>query len=542
MKRNSMCPICFVKKLLKKPSKITALHTDKPYYNGVALTPPMGWSSWNTFKNHINEDVIYQTAVAMKSQGLLDAGYKYVNIDDCWHSSIRDNNGDIQHDLVSFVNGIPTLVQKINKLGLKVGIYSSNGTLTCEDLPASLGNEVRDAATFARWGVEYFKYDFCHNIPYSRYAPLVYSLGISPQGGKDTAEYNCKQANLEGYALLMPNKNIPDGYVITGLDGNAGAAEFDKIMAEKDGKYTLSVNIAKKGKFDKFLAVRINDKDDYYISVPPQPFWNYTAKFQLEVDLVKGANKIRLYNPIASKADSAMLQYINMGRTIQKAANAEAQKNNTPVKPIVFSICEWGKNEPWKWGRFAGNLWRTTYDIRPFWQWIVIIYNKNVGLHKYSQVGCWNDPDMLEVGNGKLTYNQNVSHFSLWCMMCAPLILGNDIRSMSDELKSIVTNRNLIAINQDPLGKAAKRIIRGKVDVLAKPLADGSVALCLFNKCKKQIDYKLNLNRLVADEYVALKQADSYTLIDQWEDTKIAVSDTYTATIPPHGVKVFKII
>lgn len=146
------------------------------------------------------------------------------------------------------------------------------------------------------------------------------------------------------------------------------------------------------------------------------------------------------------------------GQGSSKATAKVAKERKQKEKPIVFSICEWGWGKPYNWGAKAGNLWRTTPDIRPWWWWIKLIYEHTVKLYKYASKGHYNDPDMLEVGNGKLSYNQNVSHFSLWCMMNAPLILGNDLRNMSDQVKSIVTNRNMIAINQDSLAKQAKRV------------------------------------------------------------------------------------
>ena len=133
-----------------------------------------------------------------------------------------------------------------------------------------------------------------------------------------------------------------------------------------------------------------------------------------------------------------MLQYQNMGKQLQYATKKVAEDTNSKEKPIVFSICEWGWNRPYKWGGTAGNLWRTTPDIRPEWLWMInYMYRHNVKLDKYASVGHWNDPDMLEVGNGKLTYDENVAHFSLWCMMASPLILGNDLRSITPEVLSI---------------------------------------------------------------------------------------------------------
>lgn len=156
---------------------------DSKYDNGAALTPPMGWSSWNTFRNRIDERLITETAQAMRDSGLAQAGYVYVNIDDCWQSSIRDENGRLQGDFSNFPSGIPALVKKVNGMGLKLGIYTSNGTLTCEDLPASLGYEAVDAQTFAEWGVEYFKYDFCHNVPIPMRAPFIEYISVVSADG-----------------------------------------------------------------------------------------------------------------------------------------------------------------------------------------------------------------------------------------------------------------------------------------------------------------------------------------------------------------------
>ena len=177
-----MCPICFVKRFFNVPSKVSEVYPADFYGNGAALTPPMGWSSWNTFRNRIDENLIYDTAVAMKEKGLVDAGYRFVNIDDNWVDNARDDEGRIQADKLTFPNGIPALVEKVNAMGISLGVYSSNGTATCEDLTASLYHEWTDAYTFAKWGVEYFKYDFCHNIPLSEYAPLVYAVTISKNG------------------------------------------------------------------------------------------------------------------------------------------------------------------------------------------------------------------------------------------------------------------------------------------------------------------------------------------------------------------------
>lgn len=535
MKRNGMCPICFVKRFFNVPSKVSEVYPADFYCNGAALTPPMGWSSWNTFRNRIDENLIYDTAVAMKEKGLVDAGYHFVNIDDNWVDNARDDEGRIQADKLTFPNGIPALVEKVNAMGISLGVYSSNGTATCEDLTASLYHEWTDAYTFAKWGVEYFKYDFCHNIPLSEYAPLVYAVTISKNGIGRT--YDCKEAELSGLARYMKKKGF-DGKYVSGLDRREGAMTFDKIEVEEDGVYNVTVHIVKHGQYEKCLMLEANGIEREVLIFPSQKRFNMTAKFTVSMHLKKGKNTLKLFNPIGTRADSAMLQYVNMGRQLKKATEKVARDAGKPEKPITFSICEWGFNQPYKWGRYAGNLWRTTPDIRPIWPWIKILYNHTVKLYKYAGVGGWNDPDMLEVGNGKLTFEQNRSHFALWCMMCAPLILGNDLRNISDDVLKIVKNPDLIAINQDALGVPAKRVVKGTVDVLVKPLADGSVAVCAFNKGGKK-KYNLNLKKVLSDEYARCKKTENFVATNLWDKSETTTNGVISVFVNKHDSAVF---
>lgn len=535
MKRNGMCPICFVKRFFNVPSKVSEVYPADFYCNGAALTPPMGWSSWNTFRNRIDENLIYDTAVAMKEKGLVDAGYHFVNIDDNWVDNARDDEGRIQADKLTFPNGIPALVEKVNAMGISLGVYSSNGTATCEDLTASLYHEWTDAYTFAKWGVEYFKYDFCHNIPLSEYAPLVYAVTISKNGIGRT--YNCKEAELSGLARYMKKKGF-DGKYVSGLDRREGAMTFDNIEVEEDGVYNVTVHIVKHGQYEKCLMLEANGSEREVLIFPSQKRFNMTAKFTVSMRLKKGKNTLKLFNPIGTRADSAMLQYVNMGRQLKKATEKVARDAGKPEKPITFSICEWGFNQPYKWGRYAGNLWRTTPDIRPIWPWIKILYNHTVKLYKYAGVGGWNDPDMLEVGNGKLTFEQNRSHFALWCMMCAPLILGNDLRNISDDVLKIVKNPDLIAINQDALGVPAKRVVKGTVDVLVKPLADGSVAVCAFNKGGKK-KYNLNLKKVLSDEYARCKKTENFVATNLWDKSETTTNGVLSVSVNKHDSAVF---
>lgn len=533
-----MCPLCYLRRLFikNKPTSVALKFED--YENGVSKTPPMGWSTWNTFRNRINEDLILEMAHAMKDKGLIDAGYIHLNLDDNWQSSERDENGDLRGDLETFPHGIPYLVGEVNRLGLKLGAYTSNGTLTCEDLPASLGRERADAYTLAKWGIEYFKYDFCHNYPISRYAPLVYSISVSKFDGKAT-EYSVHNALLQGLARKMTDRKLPCGCFVSGLDSNLGSIVYNNIEVSEDGEYVLSVNIKKKGRYEKYLIIKVNGGEEYELNFPSQKKHNTTARFQTVVRLKAGRNTVKLYNPITCKADSEMYQYRRMGIALKEGAARVARENGTPLRPITYSICEWGMGKPYNWGAKAGNLWRTTPDIRPWWFWIKIIYNHTVKLYKYSSAAHFNDPDMLEVGNGKLSYNQNVSHFSLWCMMNAPLMLGNDLRRMSEQVKSIVTNKSMIAINQDSLCKQAKRVKRGTVDVLAKPLSDGSTAICFFNKSSHSAKISYNINKLCDDKYVAMNKKSNYSLDEQWSGETLSTSGKMTVKLEKHQSKVY---
>lgn len=543
-KRNGMCPLCYLKQWLLPVRKVGQFRPPHAFDNGAAATPPMGWSSWNTFKNNITESLMDETAQAMIDKGLADAGYRYLNLDDCWHSSERDDAGNLQGDLERFPGGIGALVTRLREKGLHVGLYSSNGTYTCEDLPAGQDHEWQDALQIARWGAEFFKYDFCHNVPLSRYAPLVESISVMPLGGNsaDIVRYDCTRAHLDGLAKRMPDSNMPCGCYVSGLDRAQGKMVYDSVYVEQDGEYVLTVRIRKKGNYEKFLVAQVNDTP-YFYRIPPQNFWNYTARFQQVVTLKRGINQIALFNPVATRADSAMIQYYRMGQWLRKASEQVAKERGESVRPIVFSICEWGKNQPWKWGKTAGNMWRTTPDIRPWWPWIVTIYDMTVKHYGATDKHNWNDPDMLEVGNGNLTEAENRAHFTLWCMMHAPLILGNDLRKITHDVLAIVTNRALIAIDQDALGKPCKRIVHrcGGVDVLVKPLADGSAAVCMFNRSRFCRTAKFDLRRLIGDPYVQLADSKQYDCTELWQNTRMLSDGTLQARIAPHDVAVFRV-
>lgn len=320
----------------------------------LSLTPQMGWSSWNNFQGNINEDIIKSIADAMVASGLKDAGYTYINIDDCWHGK-RDADGFIQADPKHFPHGIKALADYVHSRGLKLGIYSDAGSETCAGRPGSLGHEYQDALQYARWGIDYLKYDWCN------------TTNINAQGA-----------------------------------------------------------------------------------------------YQLMRDAIQAAGR-----------------------------------------PIFFSMCEWGDNHPWRWAKGIGDSWRigpdiwcsfdSTHVFPTYIQCSIIdCINRNDSLRSYAGPGHWNDPDMLEVGNG-LSVNQDRAHFTMWCMMASPLILGNDVRNMSDETKAILTNRDLIAIDQDKLGVQGLRfLIREGLEYWFKPLSNGDWAMTIFNPTRQSLSCSLN--------------------------------------------------
>lgn len=545
------CPLCAIGRYTK-PSKLTIDLSEEEDYGGCAATPPMGWSSWNTFRQNIDEDLILEIASAMKNSGLAEAGYEYINLDDCWQSSMRDDMGRLQGDLGTFSKGIPELIEEINEMGLKVGLYSSNGTLTCEDLPASLGNERIDAKTLASWGCEFFKYDFCHHKILHGDVPIIENVEISKEHSKENRILLLPgEAEYTGRGKVVKCSELPSGCGIGMIGYGAGSASF-RLTVNESGKYVMSIAYNKSiCGHERYMRVKVNGTKDYEVFFPVTRGASPTARLQLLIELEEGENIIRLYNPVVTTADSSYLQYSRMAKELRDATQEWAEFTGKPEKPIVFSICEWGFAFPYKWGAKAGNMWRTTPDIFAKWFSIKAIYEHNVKLYQHSGPGAWNDPDMLEVGNGKLTEEENKAHFTLWCMMAAPLILGNDIRKFVDgnnepvkenPTLKIVTNKNLINIDQDPLGKACKRIkCTPSVDILARPLQNGDVALCLFNKGSSRRTVTYDINALADDEYLSFRKTPGkYEVHELWSDEWFN-DNTINATLPKHGVKVYRI-
>ncbi|KAF1886405.1 hypothetical protein Lal_00045637 [Lupinus albus] len=336
--------------------------------NGIGLTPPMGWNSWNHFGCNINEDIIRQTADALVSTGLAALGYQYINIDDCWAELSRDSEGNMVAKASTFPSGMKALADYVHSKGLKLGVYSDAGNLTCsQQMPGSLGHEDQDAKTFASWGVDYLKYDNCANN------------GISP-------------------------------------------------------------------------------KERY----PPM--------------------------------SEALL---NTGR------------------PIFFSLCEWGQEDPATWGKSVGNSWRTTGDIEDNWDSMTSRADINDQWASYAGPGGWNDPDMLEVGNGGMSTEEYRAHFSIWALAKAPLLIGCDIRTLDATTQELLNNSEVIA-------------------VWAGPLSDNKVAVVIWNRNSSTAIVTASFSD------IGLESGTSFDARDLWEhSTQSSVSGEISAQLDSHACKMY---
>lgn len=372
-------------------------------FDGIALTPPMGWNSWNGFGCEVNERIVRETADAIVASGMKEAGYRYVVIDDCWQGE-RDENGVIRPDSARFPSGMKALADYVHSKGLRFGIYSDAGWKTCGGRAGSRGREYQDAATYASWGVDYLKYDWC---------------------------------NTEGL-----------------------------------------------------------------------------------------------------KAEGA---YLTMREALRAAG-----------RPVVLSICEWGDDRPWLWGKPIGHLWRTTGDIASCfdcvvdhgdWKsWGVLqILDKQEGLRAHAGPDHWNDPDMLEVGNG-MAEAEDRAHFSMWSMLAAPLIAGNDVAKMSEATRAILTNGDAIAIDQDPLGiQGFRHAVLGKVEVWARPLVGDSWAVAFLNRGTEPQDVRFDWARENIGDPTSGRELDSkgtlHGIRDVWAGRSRGDTDSALAVrVPAHDV------
>ncbi|MEO3852116.1 ricin-type beta-trefoil lectin domain protein [Streptomyces sp. B8F3] len=373
-----------------------------------AVTPPLGWNSWNSFGCGVTEDMVRQAADAMVSSGMRDAGYEYVVVDDCWFDPQRDAQGNLRAHPAKFPSGMKALGDYIHSRGLKFGLYQVPTERTCAQRvgtfpgsTGSMGHEVQDARTFASWGVDYLKYDWC-----------------SPAGTRD----------------------------------------------------------------------------------------EQVARFSLMRDALR-----------------------NTGRPIVYSINPNS------FHAITGSTYNWGE---------VADLWRTTEDLLDIWQngnvnsypmGVGNVVDVNAPLAAQAGPGHWNDPDMLVVGRPGLSLTESRSHFTLWALMAAPLMAGNDIRTMSADVSAVLRNQRLLAVNQDPLGAGGRRVRDdGATEVFAKPLSDGSVAVGLFNRGSSTATVSTSAAQIGL-------AGGAFTLTDLWTGATSSTSGQISASVPAHGVTAFRI-
>ena len=368
--------------LAPKPLPLPALRQLPP--NGLAQTPPMGWNSWNYFAQGISDTIVRQTADAMVASGMRDAGYVYLNIDEAWEGN-RDAAGNI-HSNAKFPD-MKALADYVHSRGLKLGIYSSPGPQTCDGYPGSYGYEVQDAATFAAWGIDYLKYDWC--------------------------------------------------------------------------------------------------------------------------------SAFRIYQPGQMRA-----VYQKMGDALQQTG-----------RPIVYSLCQYGKADVWTWGTDAGgNLWRTTTDIGANFQSMHSQATQQEKAVPYAGPGHWNDPDMLEVGNPGLTDDESRTHFGLWALLAAPLIAGNDLLYMTAQTRETLLNREVIAIDQDALGKQARLVFQDNgLEIWMRPLSGSRATVGFLNTTEKHIARRI--------EWASAGLQSPATARDVWNHRDLAIdASALQLSLPAHSM------
>src|SRR5579859_1227118 len=372
------------------PARVDPPALHKVPDNGLAKTPPMGWNSWNKFGHSVDDAAVRGVADAMVKSGMKDAGYVYINIDDTWEGE-RDAQGNIQSN--KKFPDMKALSDYVHSKGLKLGIYSSPGPNTCAGYEGSYGHEEQDARTYAAWGIDYLKYDWC------------------------------------GARNLYTDEEMRAVYQI-------------------------------------------------------------------------------------------------MGDALLKAG-----------RPIVYSLCQYGRADVWKWGaEVGGNAWRTTGDIRDRWDSMAKIGFAQDELAAWAKPGHWNDPDMLEIGNGGMSDDEYRTHMSMWSMLAAPLLAGNDLRNMSAAIHDILTNREVIAIDQDEAGKQGRRLEKsGEQEIWARPLFDGGQAIGMFNRGGEPAKIAVKWPEL------GMKTAPTRAR-DLWahSDLKLDGSE-YSVTVPAHGVMMLRV-
>lgn len=548
--------------------------------------PAMGWNSWNAFGSKNNEALTKTMADAIVDLGLAELGYKYVVLDDGCYKSERVN-GLLSNESIKFPSGFKALSDYIHGKGLKFGMYNDIGTHLCAgSAVGTCGFEDVDTKSYIEWGVDFIKVDNCYylwdnatfsasaNAKYS-YAPNIRSITV--MGEKLNITLNAvKDGVLLGQGAYknsgdyVTNIGTFDGTNVgtTPVGDRWGELAFT-VNAPAGGNYTITVNYASgeengTGRWLQLAVGSAENETRYFDDLLPltESTAAFTDSEEITVSLNEGENIIRLMNH--RRQENTLNSY---------AVLLEGLNKVDPNHDIVFSICEWGKTQPQNWGYKVGDSWRILNDITfsvgsdgnpGSAEWssnhtasITSQYSKAVIMDEFAGLDKgWNDPDMLVIGMNGITTTMSKTHMTMWCMMNSPIMLGMDLRRIAkgDELWRIIANKEVIDLNQDPLGVQAKRIYCSidhdnpdtayianinRVDILAKPLANGDMAISFINlsDSKDTKMHSVDVSRII--DYLGHKMVDaekfkhaaSYCLKDLWTgEVTMRISETFSVT------------
>ncbi len=551
--------------------------------------PLMGWNSWNAFGSGNNEEFTKAMADKLIELGLDKLGYKYVVLDDGCYKPQRVD-GKLTHDEVKFKSGFKAMADFLHEKGLKFGMYNDIGDRLCSGAEVGThGYEAVDAKSYAEWDIDFIKVDNCYylwdnatfanpeNAKYS-FAPDIRSIRIEKNSFART--YKATDAFLTEGPAKIDGDHVTflgtfDG---TGPDASPNGSRSSELIFALDiiekGTYKLSVEYmsGKEEGRGNWLQIATDSGIVFDDMLEESPEGEFVTRAVVDIDLVVGKNVIRFMNH--RRQENTLSSYNTVRSELCKAM---------PGKDVAFSICEWGKTHPQNWGYKVGDYWRILNDITfavgsaegdfgsckwedDYTNSITSQYNKCVVMDEFAGLDKgWNDPDMMVIGMNGLTDDMERTHMSMWCMMNSPLFLGMDLRRVTkgDRIYNIISNEDLIALNQDALGIQAKRIcttcaskdpskdyIRDnkRVDVLAKPLSDGSFALAFYNldsQTSKDVSVDINLIIGKLEDKISsdAAKAISFNVIDLWtKKTSHSDGRFNSGKLPPHGNLTLKIV
>lgn len=596
---------------LESPDKITdSQYRYDSFENGKVLLnkkknhlPAMGWNSWNAFGSGNTQFLTKIMADKIVELGLKDLGYKYVILDDGCYKAQRID-GKLSNDEVKFPDGFKTLSDYIHSKGLKFGMYNDIGTNLCAGAAVgTCGHEKTDAQSYIDWGVDFLKIDNCYflwdNATFSNpenaryvFAPKIKGVEIKgpnnqlnqTMGTGINIKISAKDGKLSGNGAKLEQDYVTDLGTFDGtntgispIGPRSGELQFTITVAEA-GIYKLTVEYAsgKENGIGQWLQLAVGTGINYkyyYDDLLPETLDknSFQISEEINIELTAGENIIRIMNH--RRQENTLCSY---------AAMLEGLNEANPNHDILLSLCEWGKTQPQNWGYKVGDSWRILNDItfrvgsdgdagfgewnNPGTQSVCSQYNKAVVMDKFAGLDKgWNDPDMLMVGMKGLTPEMNKTHFTMWCMMNAPLMLGLDLRRVlkGDELYNIISNKDLIDLNQDVLGVQAKRIWtsydskapdkdyiqdNNRFDILAKPLSDGGVAVALFNlsdtAASKSVSVSFDMiNRMLGKKMKnKLDVTKEYKVKDLWSKAEKSVKGEFSfEAVPPCDCIVVKV-